>query len=174
MTVNSWCYLPARERLLTIVRIIVCLTKGTADVASPARGRLRSVGRVQNNSSTFGTLLSSQGSSAHCSEASRPFRRATCKNLPGGHHGVKSVSPPQPLVQQPRTSVSRGVPKHALGPPRRGEHQGGCPGPAAEPLGLASCTSGPTRRNIRGAPGTGQIGSGWSGSHEGFTQVRRL
>ena len=52
--------------------------------------------------------MSSQGSSAHCSQASRPFRRATCKNLPGGHLGVKSVWPPQPLVQQPRPSVSRG------------------------------------------------------------------
>ena len=67
---------PARERLLTIVRIIVCLTKGTINVADdrghPLRRRVK-----QTNSSTFGTLLSSQGSSAHRSPASRPRWGAT-------------------------------------------------------------------------------------------------
>ena len=175
VTVNSWCYLPARERLLTIVRIIVCLTKGTADVASPARGRIWSVGRVQINSSTFGTLLSSQGSSAHRSQASRPFRGATCKNLPGRapRSQIRSASP------APRATAStKRVPQAAEARTRTTSEEVSIrvvvPVRPPGPLGLASCTSGPTRRNIRGAPGTGQIGSGWSGSHEGFTQVSGL
>ena len=39
----------------------------------------------QTNSSTFGTLLSSQGSSAHRTPAFRPRLGATCKNLPEQH-----------------------------------------------------------------------------------------
>ena len=78
-TVNSWCFHPGKRTIsLTIVRIIVCLTKGTADVDVPARGRNKISRTGIINSSTFGTLLSSQGSSAHRSQASQPFRGATC------------------------------------------------------------------------------------------------
>ena len=53
-------------------------------------------GAFQINSSTFGTLLSSQGSSAHRSPASRPRWGATWSNLPGRSRPVKLA--PVPVV----------------------------------------------------------------------------
>ena len=47
-------------------------------------------GAFRTNSSTFGTLLSSQGSSAHRSPASRPRCGATCVNLPVRQDRVNS------------------------------------------------------------------------------------
>ena len=87
---NSLVFLSRQETILTIVRIIVSYQRNRRH-KRPAN-RIANVERVIN-SSTFGTLLSSQGSSAHRSQASRPFRGATCKNLPGPTCGVKSVRP---------------------------------------------------------------------------------
>ena len=57
------------------------------------QGRSDSLRRGVNqiNSSTFGTLLSSQGSSAHQRRAFRPSTGATCLTLPGPHNPVKSA-----------------------------------------------------------------------------------
>ena len=49
-------------------------------------------GALINSSSTFGTLLSSQGSCAHRSQASRPGLGATRQNLPELGGAVKSAS----------------------------------------------------------------------------------
>jgi len=68
--------------------------KGTAD-SFPRCGSKPD--GYQTNSSTFGTLLSSQGSSAHLSAASRPGWGATWWNLPVGACRVKSaLAPPAP------------------------------------------------------------------------------
>jgi len=83
------------------------LTKGTVRLTAGETGLWSRYG-YQTNSSTFGTLLSSQGSSAHLSAASRPFRGATCKNLPGPHPGVKSAEPVPAPWRDASSSVVRG------------------------------------------------------------------
>ncbi len=111
-------------------------------------------GAFQINSSTFGTLLSSQGSSAHRSPAFRPRRGATWSNLPVGSWPVKLAW----TLSGPRAPLSDRLemrpPKRALVPPRLRKKWGGVPPGAGRPArGLASRRSLATSETLRAAPG---------------------
>ena len=100
--------LTARHRLFRVSRQEL-VQKGPSLPKEPSCRHRRAQGPPQpadgafrTNSSTFSTLLSSQGSSAHRSPASRPRCGATCVNLPARHHpsqlGFRSVPSPVLLV----------------------------------------------------------------------------
>ena len=117
-TVNSWCFYPGKRTITDYCQ------NHRLSYQRNRRRRIPDTRPVQVsrtgiiNSSTFGTLLSSQGSSAHRGQASRPFQGATCKNLPGPTRGVKSAWPvPAPSRSSLCLSVP-GPPKRAPGPPR--------------------------------------------------------
>ena len=109
-TDNSWLFFSRQENDFTdyCQNHRLSYQRNRRRLIDRPKSVVRSVGRVQNNSSTFGTLLSSQGSSAHRGPASRPFQGATCKNLPGSCGGVKSASRSQPPCAALSTLAFRG------------------------------------------------------------------
>ena len=80
--VNSWSVL-ARDRITDSSSESSFLPKEPPTQHSPAMRTSHEPDGYQTNSSTFGTLLSSQGSSAHHSQASRPSRWGNLTKLTG-------------------------------------------------------------------------------------------
>lgn len=126
----------------------------------------------QTNSSTFGTLLSSQGSSAHLSSASRPaggqpgktYRSRSAESnrrlllqLPG-----VTMPPSRPEAVKARTQVTS---DEAISWGSRFGAGRPASRPCVPPLRG-------DRENIRRLPRGRQIGSVWRGPHRVLSQVR--
>ncbi len=125
-----------------------CRHRGTRGPAQPADGAFRT------NSSTFGTLLSSQGSSAHRSPASRPRCGATFVNLPVRCWPVNFPGPcsaPLPRAPDDYPTGRRSEPVRS-GRARWDVVRGRPPGSSDE--GLASRRSLATTRTLRGGSGS--------------------
>ena len=135
--------------------------------------RIKSDG-YQTNSSTFGTLLSSQGSSAHRSTGLSACLGGNLVKLTG--LGMSSQIDFLARFPCARSSCQGGrrPSERALVPPltRRLARGVSLRGPAARPLGLASRRSLATKRTLGGRFVTSQIGSVWSGPQNALSQVR--
>lgn len=112
--------------------------------STPGRIRTNRADGYQTNSSTFGTLLSSQGSSAHRNAVSRPVRGQPGETYRSWLAESNRLLGPVPL----RRSVSGSWSEAASARTRSASSEGTCkgggrPGPAAQPLGFAS------RRSVR-------------------------
>jgi hypothetical protein len=115
---NSWSVL-ARDRITDSLSESSFLPKEPPTRCRPARGPAVSRTGYQTNSSTFGTLLSSQGSSAHHSQASRPSRWGNLSKLTGslarGQIRIRARSPAQPPAVEPARGCVAAYPNHLDG-----------------------------------------------------------
>ena len=130
-----------------IVGIIVSYQRNHRP-STPGRIRTNPADGYQTNSSTFGTLLSSQGSSAHRSRVVRPARGQPGETYRSWLAESNRLLGPVPLRRSSPGSWSEAASARTRSASSEGTCKGGgLPGPAGQPLGFPSRRTGRQREH---------------------------
>ena len=130
-----------------IVGIIVSYQRNHRP-STPGRIRTNRADGYQTNSSTFGTLLSSQGSSAHRSRVSRPARGQPGETYRSWLAESNRLLGPVPLRRSSPGSWSEAASARTRSASSEGTCKGGgLPGPAGQPCGFPSRRTGRQREH---------------------------